>query len=1373
MIFSASSLKRPKKWMSAIIALIFLLNVCSPAWAIREGNYGDTTSLEAFGAGFLSGAVTDIFIMWGGGCTGSFAAAIGSIVSNIVGVYMYYNNYEDYGKPVMSFDLFGTEVTIGRGQFWSMVAGIVASCIAGVVAGALGAGAKCAVKGAAEGAAENVGKSMVQSTVEGAAKGTTQAAIDETVKNISEETLKEKIRAILSDMLKKLAAAASEAEKNAIKAAAAAEIAELVASVIETAIIEALAAAGENLTQGTVDSVVSSVVSTIANSFGSAVATASTTTVETIVKGLVNELAASAPKTFTEQVSRVGFKLLVDLPTGMAKLLITRSVEEVLVEKCGWDRTYAKIVGGLASTFVGFGIAMLSARGASTLVKAISGKEYGINNNGEVVDRAQIDALNKSASATTTLGKEMVKVDGKEVKVATAAGDKSIQGQLTKDDLQKVMVYSEAVKAASFMPDIPRTTDGRSLQGDEVSNLGAFFGAMRSLGLRPIVTAAAQVAMLEALNYETYRGRDKDKNYKNSVKMAIASGVGTIAGEMTANWDGLGSLYSGTANNPWGNGANAKSERLPETEKLGYWQNIGLLAAKEAGGTLAEIAFAKMNKDSNLDTSGGTAGLVHLAASSAVSGAIDAARGGGSISQYPRAVAENFNNYFVHAAADSVLLPTPNSPGTQLGSYTAHMSNMNKWTNTMEAASRGTSPMQSQAARAGQNLSYYAASDFGNSVGYAVANTWLPENYQQRPEFVANSEAWAQERGRSQEYVSKAKEELDKLNALDANIKRLQAKRDKLEKDLAEKSKLSKIDTDTVLYDDTTGSLGSYLTKEQIQEQLKGIDKEIVGLAKDQFGDIARLTETGRVKLDNPQEAAQLIASSLPKAISRLEGEINKAQAGNLASQQAEKAMDRFGWLPVVGAMVQTGAAASVAGARKGYDNVDLPDLVKGGIVDYTVTKGVDEAGKEKGKGKADRSYFATKTYVPSVAGIPQEIKEYGKASGKANTIGGVDKFSSELKEFKDSKTNTGPYAASGSGDVLLNSTSRDRFGRQVETTYYNPEINSSGSLQSTLNEDKVTKHYYGVFGNKALSETTDYSNVKLPDTWPAKETTPEKTDWIPGPTQTNEIETAVKNLFDFNKSDIREDQKPKLKEALEPVKKFLEDNPQENIRLTGRTDARGSVAYNYNLGIQRAEAVKQTFVEMGIPAERIITGSLGETNAAVPESASNAAREVDRYVKFEITTKTEIPGEKIKVTTPAVVEDMPVYTGPNITRNVTLYGGEENGKPISPYGEPVGTIITNEINSGLDAGVSQVEAMRSTGAKGFEIKYDSLGNPIGEVKPLPVIPNAKKNEIDATLDMLEKAKETPDYQRYENWKKIGNELKDKYPVPQSNTIDK
>jgi len=109
--------------------------------------------------------------------------------------------------------------------------------------------------------------------------------------------------------------------------------------------------------------------------------------------------------------------------------------------------------------------------------------------------------------------------------------------------------------------------------------------------------------------------------------------------------------------------------------------------------------------------------------------------------------------------------------------------------------------------------------------------------------------------------------------------------------------------------------------------------------------------------------------------------------------------------------------------------------------------------------------------------------------------------------------------------------------------------------------------------------------------------------------------DTAPK--FDFDKSTLM----PADLEALNKIAECLTTGPlkNDNVRLVGRADPRGSVAYNDALGFRRAESVAQFLVRRGVHDARIERASRGERDATGTDEASWARdRRVD-VVRIEI----------------------------------------------------------------------------------------------------------------------------------------------------------
>ncbi len=106
----------------------------------------------------------------------------------------------------------------------------------------------------------------------------------------------------------------------------------------------------------------------------------------------------------------------------------------------------------------------------------------------------------------------------------------------------------------------------------------------------------------------------------------------------------------------------------------------------------------------------------------------------------------------------------------------------------------------------------------------------------------------------------------------------------------------------------------------------------------------------------------------------------------------------------------------------------------------------------------------------------------------------------------------------------------------------------------------------------------------------------------------------TVPVYFDYDKSDIRDDQKATL-EAKLPI---FQANPDMRIRVAGHTDNRGSDEYNLALGQRRAAEVKQYLIARGIAEGRIDVVSFGEERPAVAQDNEDAWAK-NRRDEFEI----------------------------------------------------------------------------------------------------------------------------------------------------------
>ena len=121
--------------------------------------------------------------------------------------------------------------------------------------------------------------------------------------------------------------------------------------------------------------------------------------------------------------------------------------------------------------------------------------------------------------------------------------------------------------------------------------------------------------------------------------------------------------------------------------------------------------------------------------------------------------------------------------------------------------------------------------------------------------------------------------------------------------------------------------------------------------------------------------------------------------------------------------------------------------------------------------------------------------------------------------------------------------------------------------------------------------------------------------------------------LFDFNKATIR----PESKEKLDQAAAYIKDFPAGKFLIEGRTDKKGSDAYNLKLSRQRAASVVAALEARGAAPEQLKSRGVGESKATVAETASDAERLTDRRVVVEAISaadwdaiqKSDVPAPK------------------------------------------------------------------------------------------------------------------------------------------------
>ena len=91
--------------------------------------------------------------------------------------------------------------------------------------------------------------------------------------------------------------------------------------------------------------------------------------------------------------------------------------------------------------------------------------------------------------------------------------------------------------------------------------------------------------------------------------------------------------------------------------------------------------------------------------------------------------------------------------------------------------------------------------------------------------------------------------------------------------------------------------------------------------------------------------------------------------------------------------------------------------------------------------------------------------------------------------------------------------------------------------------------------------------------------------------------------LFDFDKSDLRDDGK----KTCQDVAAYMKKNPGAKLLIEGHCDDRGTAEYNMALGDRRATSVKNYLVSLGVPTTALSTVSFGKERPLDPGTTEEA----------------------------------------------------------------------------------------------------------------------------------------------------------------------
>ncbi len=109
-------------------------------------------------------------------------------------------------------------------------------------------------------------------------------------------------------------------------------------------------------------------------------------------------------------------------------------------------------------------------------------------------------------------------------------------------------------------------------------------------------------------------------------------------------------------------------------------------------------------------------------------------------------------------------------------------------------------------------------------------------------------------------------------------------------------------------------------------------------------------------------------------------------------------------------------------------------------------------------------------------------------------------------------------------------------------------------------------------------------------------------------------VQLASDILFDVNSAIL----KPEAVEQITKVGDIIAKYKDDRVRIEGHTDSTGAAAYNEELSLRRADAVKRVLLSRGVQESQMLVLGLGESRP-VSENNDEAGRAKNRRVELHI----------------------------------------------------------------------------------------------------------------------------------------------------------
>jgi len=97
---------------------------------------------------------------------------------------------------------------------------------------------------------------------------------------------------------------------------------------------------------------------------------------------------------------------------------------------------------------------------------------------------------------------------------------------------------------------------------------------------------------------------------------------------------------------------------------------------------------------------------------------------------------------------------------------------------------------------------------------------------------------------------------------------------------------------------------------------------------------------------------------------------------------------------------------------------------------------------------------------------------------------------------------------------------------------------------------------------------------------------------------------------------------KPSLQDDIRAIGFNLQEYPNSSVRVVGHTDNTGTKAYNKDLSVRRANAVRNILLNSGVSGNRVRAVGRGE-NQPIATNATAEGRQANRRVEIVITPNT------------------------------------------------------------------------------------------------------------------------------------------------------